>query len=226
MSVFTPAEITYLQSQRLARVATSGPGGQPHVVPVSFRYNPDEDTIDVGGHGFAQRKKYRDVQRNPRIAIVIDDLATVDPWRPRMIEIRGQADILPIGGAAIGPGFDPQIFRIRPSRIVSIGIDGDEPFSATPAQSRKPGMHVVSRTRSLAIRLAERSVLEGPVLYDRKPGQRGPTEDFHLGQVRRVLKRRPDKSAHLGFASGAAPRPRSPVTVRGRRRSACPGASL
>ena len=52
MSVFTPAEITYLQSQRLARVATSGPGGQPHVVPVSFRYNPDEDTIDVGGHGF------------------------------------------------------------------------------------------------------------------------------------------------------------------------------
>ncbi len=128
MSVFTPAEITYLQSQRLARVATSGPGGQPHVVPVSFRYNPDEDTIDVGGHGFAQRKKYRDVQRNPRVAIVIDDLATVDPWRPRMIEIRGQADILPIGGAAMGPGFDPQIFRIRPRRIVSIGIDGDEPF--------------------------------------------------------------------------------------------------
>src|ERR1700687_1243502 len=72
MSVFTPAEINYLQSQRLARVATSGPGGQPHVVPVSFRYNPDEDTIDVGGHGFAQRKKYRDVQRNPRVAIVIE----------------------------------------------------------------------------------------------------------------------------------------------------------
>ena len=82
------------------------------------------------GHGFAQRKKYRDVQRNPRVAIVIDDLATVDPWRPRMIEIRGQADILPTGGEAIGPGFDPQIFRIRPRRIVSIGIDGDKPFSS------------------------------------------------------------------------------------------------
>ena len=99
-------------------------------MPVSFRYNPDEDTIDVGGHGFAQRKKYRDVQRNPRIAIVIDDLATVDPWRPRMLEIRGQADILPTGGEAIGPGFDPHIFRIRPRRIVSIGIDGPEPFSS------------------------------------------------------------------------------------------------
>jgi pyridoxamine 5'-phosphate oxidase family protein len=130
MSVFTPAEIAYLQSQRLGRIATSGPGGQPHVVPVSFRYNPDEDTIDVGGHGFAQRKKYRDVQRNPRVAIVIDDLATVDPWRPRLIEIRGVADILPSGGEAIGPGFDPHIFRIRPRRIVSIGIDGPEPFSS------------------------------------------------------------------------------------------------
>jgi pyridoxamine 5'-phosphate oxidase family protein len=128
MSVFTPAEIAYLQSQKLARVATSGPGGQPHVVPVSFRYNPEEDPIDVGGHGFTGHKKFRDVQANPRVSIVIDDLASVDPWRPRMIEVRGQADILPTGGEAIGPGFDPHIFRIRPRRIVAIGLDGDQPF--------------------------------------------------------------------------------------------------
>ncbi len=43
MSVFTPEEINYLQSQRLARIATVGPDGQPHVVPVGFRYNPDTD---------------------------------------------------------------------------------------------------------------------------------------------------------------------------------------
>jgi pyridoxamine 5'-phosphate oxidase family protein len=129
MSVFTLAEIAYLQSQRLARVATATPDGQPHVVPVSFRYNPDEDTIDVGGHGFAQRKKWRDVQRNPRVAIVIDDLASVDPWRLRMMEVGGQVDILSTGGESIGRGFDPQMFRIRPRRIVSIGIDGgDQPF--------------------------------------------------------------------------------------------------
>ena len=103
MSVFSAAEIKYLESQRLARIATAGSDCQPHVVPVAFRYNPETDTIDVGGHGFAQRKKYRDVQRNPRIAMVIDDLATVDPWRPRMIEIRGEADILATGGDAVGP---------------------------------------------------------------------------------------------------------------------------
>jgi len=128
MSVFSPAEITYLASQRLARIATAGRDGQPHVVPVSFRYNADTDTIDVGGHDFAQRKKYRDVLKNPRVAIVIDDLASTDPWRPRMIEIRGEAAVLPTGGETVGRGFDPPMFRIRPKRIISIGIEGDGPF--------------------------------------------------------------------------------------------------
>ena len=127
MSVFSDAEIAYLQSQRLARIATAS-NGQPHVVPLSFRYNPETDTIDVGGHDFAKRKKYRDVQRNPRVAIVIDDLASVDPWRPRMIEVRGKAEILPKGGEAIGRGFDPEMFRIRPERIISIGLEGEGPY--------------------------------------------------------------------------------------------------
>jgi pyridoxamine 5'-phosphate oxidase family protein len=128
MSVFSDAEISYLQSQRLARIATAGRDGQPHVVPLAFRYNAETDTIDVGGHGFAQRKKYRDVQQNPRVAIVIDDLASIDPWRPRMIEVRGEAEILPTGGETVGAGFDPPMFRIHPKRIISIGIQGEGPF--------------------------------------------------------------------------------------------------
>jgi len=128
MSVFSPAEITYLESQRLARLATAGRDCQPHVVPLAFRYNPETDTIDVGGHDFAQRKKYRDVQHNPRVAIVIDDLASIDPWQPRMIEIRGEAEILPTGGETVGRGFDPPMFRIRPKRIISFGIEGEGRF--------------------------------------------------------------------------------------------------
>ncbi|HEY7833581.1 MAG TPA: PPOX class F420-dependent oxidoreductase [Ktedonobacterales bacterium] len=123
MSRFTPAETAYLQSQRLARIATVGPDGQPHVVPLAFRYNPDTDTIDVGGHDFAQRKKYRDVRHNPRVAIVVDDLASVAPWRPRGIEVRGEAEVLATGGEAVGPGFDPDMFRIHPRRIVSWGLE-------------------------------------------------------------------------------------------------------
>ena len=123
MSVFTPEEITYLQNQHLARIATVGPDGQPHVVPVSFRYNSETDTIDIGGHDFAKRKKYRDVLQNPRVALVVDDIVSINPWTVRGIEIRGEAVVLERGGADIIPGFDPEMFRITPTRVVSWGID-------------------------------------------------------------------------------------------------------
>jgi pyridoxamine 5'-phosphate oxidase family protein len=125
MSVFTDEEIEYLKSQLLGRLATVGPDGQPHAVPVSFRYNAELGTIDVGGHDFARRKKYQDVQRNPRVAFLVDDLASVNPWRVRGIEVRGEAEVLTSGGEALGPGFAPEMFRIRPRRIVSWGIMGN-----------------------------------------------------------------------------------------------------
>lgn len=124
MSAFTQAEIDYLKSQRLGRLATIGQDGQPHVVPVNFRYNPELDAIEIGGHhGFAKRKKYRDVQKNPRVAFVIDDIASLNPWHVRGVEIRGSAQVLATGGEAIRPGFEPEMFRITPNRIISWGIN-------------------------------------------------------------------------------------------------------
>ena len=73
MSVFTDGELAYLAGQRLGRIATVGPDGQPHVVPTSFRYNAEHDAIDVGGLRISQTKKLRDVQRTDRASIVIDD---------------------------------------------------------------------------------------------------------------------------------------------------------
>jgi pyridoxamine 5'-phosphate oxidase family protein len=125
MSAFTPAEIKYLQSQRLGRIATVGSDGRPHVVPVGFRYNPEFDTVDIGGHDFAKRKKFRDVQRNSHVAFVVDDVASVTPWRVRGIEIRGEAEILGTGGQSVMPGFDPEMFRIRPGRVISWGLESD-----------------------------------------------------------------------------------------------------
>ncbi len=122
MSAFTPAEIAYLKSQMLGRLATVGPNGKPHVVPVAFRYNPELDTIDIGGHDFAQRKKFRDVQGQPHVAFVVDDVASVNPWHARGVEIRGKAEILESGGNTIRPGFDPEMFRITAQRVVSWGI--------------------------------------------------------------------------------------------------------
>jgi len=105
MSAFTHTEIAILQSQFLGRLATVGSGGQPHVVPVGFRYNPEYDTLDIGGYDFASRKKFRDVRRNPHVAFVVDDVASVTPWRVRGIEIRGK----------------PRYWR-RPARASSLGL--------------------------------------------------------------------------------------------------------
>ena len=115
MSVFTEAELNYLAGGRqLGRLATVGADGTPHVVPVGWIYNAARDTIDVGGHELEQSKKFRDVARTGRAAIVIDDLESVDPWRPRAVEVRGRAEAIAI---------PTPLIRIHPERIVSWGLE-------------------------------------------------------------------------------------------------------
>jgi pyridoxamine 5'-phosphate oxidase family protein len=112
---FTEAELTYLNDgRRLARIATVGRDGTPHVVPTGWTYNLRTNTIDVSGRDLAHTKKFRDVNTHQRAAIVIDDLASVQPWRPRAIEIRGRAEALR----------DPApLIRIHPEHISSWGLE-------------------------------------------------------------------------------------------------------
>jgi pyridoxamine 5'-phosphate oxidase family protein len=123
MATLTPAQIEYLASQRLGRIATAGPDHRPHVVPTSFRYNADLQTVDVGGMHVATTKKFRDVQATGVAAIVVDDLLSVDPWRPRMLEIRGRAEAVSSGGSSLGPGFGEAFIRIYPEKVNSYGVE-------------------------------------------------------------------------------------------------------
>ena len=118
MSAFSQAELAYLSNggRRLGRIATVGKDGTPHVVPVGWSYNAEQDAIDVGGRQNERTKKFRDVARSGRAAIVIDDLASTDPWHPRAVTIRGRAE------AVTGPR---PLIRIHPERIVSWGLDED-----------------------------------------------------------------------------------------------------
>lgn len=132
MSTFTSAELAYLGSQPLGRLATVGPGGRPHVTPVGVFHDPESDTIVVGSVAdMTASKKYRDVRRHPDVAFVVDDLATVDPWAPRGIEIRGHAETVAEGGAAVGRRlgagfpFHEAWIRIHPRRVLAWGIDTD-----------------------------------------------------------------------------------------------------
>jgi pyridoxamine 5'-phosphate oxidase family protein len=125
MSVFTEAEIRYLNDQFHAYLATVGSDGQPHVVPVTFRYNEDHDAIDVGGTNFGATKKWRDAQKNPQVTFLVDDVLH-NPRRARALEVRGTAEPHETGGEAINPRFPqfaPQFLRIRPKRIVSWGLE-------------------------------------------------------------------------------------------------------
>ncbi len=123
MNRFTAAEIAYLQSQRLGRLATVNAKGDLHVVPVSFRYNADHDTIDIGGHNIVPTRKYRNALSYGRVAFVVDDV--FPPWRPRLIEVRGTVQAIAEGGKQIMKDFAPDILGVTPTYIVSMGIHDD-----------------------------------------------------------------------------------------------------
>lgn len=131
MSKFTPEEISYLQGHNVGRLASIGRNGDLHVVPLRFRYNPEHDTIDIGGHGFTTSKKYRDALRYGRVAFVVDDVSS--SRKPRFVEVRGTVQAKSTGGTDIAPNFPPEIIRITPTYIVSLGIDDEE---VAPSQGR------------------------------------------------------------------------------------------
>jgi pyridoxamine 5'-phosphate oxidase family protein len=120
MSIFSEQELAYLAGRRLGRLATIDGSGLPHVVPLGWTYNPALDTIDVGGHDLASTKKFRNVQANPKVALVIDDV--LPPWRPRSVMVRGQAQALAEGASADGERVGA-IIRIHPSQVISWGLD-------------------------------------------------------------------------------------------------------
>jgi pyridoxamine 5'-phosphate oxidase family protein len=132
MSVFTPKEIEYLQSQRLGRLATVNSEGKPQIAPVGFRYNPELDTIDIGGRSMSNSKKFRNILANQAVSFVVDDV--LPPWQPRGVEIRGTAQALPSGGKALfGDRYeaDEGLIRITPAQIIGWGIDNQayHPFN-------------------------------------------------------------------------------------------------
>ena len=120
MSAFSQAELSYLSERRIGRLATIGPNGRPHVVPLGWSYNQALDTIDVGGRDFAHTKKFRNARANPKVTLVVDDV--LPPWRPRAVMVSGDAEALI---EAIGADGGPlgAIIRIHPVEVISWGLD-------------------------------------------------------------------------------------------------------
>jgi pyridoxamine 5'-phosphate oxidase family protein len=94
--LFTEREAVFLCRGGLARVATVSQDGQPHVVPVAFEF--DGRYIYFSGRQLVRSLKFRHLILNDRVAIVIDEIVSTDPWIARGIEVRGVAELLAEGG--------------------------------------------------------------------------------------------------------------------------------
>jgi len=110
--VFTEKEAEFLRGSRLARLATSSGDGQPHVVPIAYEF--DGEAIYFSGWNLRQSLKFRNILDNRKVALAIDDVVSVKPWRPRGIEIRGTAEIIETDGKVS--------VKVVPIRKVSWGL--------------------------------------------------------------------------------------------------------
>jgi pyridoxamine 5'-phosphate oxidase family protein len=120
---FTTRELEYLRSQPLARLATVAADGQPDNAAVGFEVTED-GVFTVGGMDIAGSRKGRNVwSGNPRVALIVDDLASVRPWRPRGIRIYGRAELLEASGDPPHGGH----LRIVPEISWSWGIEPTPP---------------------------------------------------------------------------------------------------
>jgi pyridoxamine 5'-phosphate oxidase family protein len=136
--IFTEGELAYLASQRLGRLATAQPNGTLQANPVGFEYNAQLQTIDIGGRDMGNSQKYRNVGANGHVAFVVDDIVSTSPWQVRFLEIRGHAEAV---GNPDPPGrFAGPLIRIHPRRIISWGVDPDQPeFSKRTVRQASDG---------------------------------------------------------------------------------------
>jgi pyridoxamine 5'-phosphate oxidase family protein len=132
MSVFTRAEIEYLSSQRLARLATASSDGQPDVSAVGFGLEGDD--IVSGGLDLTKTIRYRHLKTNPQATIVIDDLASTEPWKPRGLKVRGHATVENDENGSLR-------VRISPATVWSWGINEGAPkhFAGRIEKRQVPG---------------------------------------------------------------------------------------
>ncbi len=102
--MFSEAEISYLNSQPLARLSTLNRGGQPDVVPVAFEFDGRGFWIG-GGATVVTTRKIRNIVAGRRlVALVVDDLVSLQPFIARGVRVYGRAGDPVERVGMVGPG--------------------------------------------------------------------------------------------------------------------------
>jgi pyridoxamine 5'-phosphate oxidase family protein len=148
---FNDEEVAYLRSQRLARIATVSADGQPDVVPVGYEF--DGTHLYVGGIDPAKTRRFRNVQAgNPRVALVIDDLVSTQPWTPRYLRIYGTAELVERQGQ-FGPA---PYMRITPTISWSWNLEG-RPFTHDREVVAQRTVHEAAAEQGSPVRTTRRA---------------------------------------------------------------------
>lgn len=118
---FSPEQIAYLTGdRRLGRLASVQPDGTPHLVPLGWSYNAELGTIDISGRNFASSAKFHNMQANPKVAFLVDDV--LPPWQPRAVMVQGRAEAIPASPGGNGTPTEAMV-RITPERIIAWGLE-------------------------------------------------------------------------------------------------------
>jgi pyridoxamine 5'-phosphate oxidase family protein len=131
---FTDEEIAYLRSQPLARLATLSPGGQPDVVPVAFEFDGAHFWIGGSGEQVLRTRKFRNIRAGGlKVALVVDDLVSFDPFIARGVRVYGVAEPPVERVGMVGPGL---YARVTPTVSWSWNLAG-EPVGDTWYAARR-----------------------------------------------------------------------------------------
>jgi pyridoxamine 5'-phosphate oxidase family protein len=121
--MFSEAETAYLKTQYLARLATVSSGGQPTVDAVGFEF--DGARFYIGGIDLPASRKYKNVAAgNHKVSLIMDDLESIQPWKPRQIKVHGLAEIVERAGR-FG---QKEYLAITPTVSWSFGIEAREDY--------------------------------------------------------------------------------------------------
>lgn len=122
----TDAEQRFLNRQPRGYLSTIGPDGVPQVKPLGFSYNADLGTIDIAGFNMGHSAKYRNIQANPRVAFVVDEVTEPTMEGAHFLEIRGIAEAV-TGASSSDPHLAAEIIRIHPRRVIAYNVDPEQP---------------------------------------------------------------------------------------------------
>ena len=131
---FTGEDLDYLRSQPLARLATVAADGQPDVVPVAYQFDGAQFWIGGPGPSVVATRKFRNVRDGAgQVALVVDDLVSLDPFVARGIRVYGRAGPPVERVGMVGPGL---YVPITPTVSWSWNLTG-EPVGDTWYEARR-----------------------------------------------------------------------------------------